>query len=93
MPPPISRHRLGLALIVVGLLTIVVSVVFVLESANGPGTGPKSFAQRRSYDQVKVEVHRTFPLALIAGLAGLGLAMAGARLRGRQSAPAEEGQA
>lgn len=74
------RRRLGLSLIVLGLLTIVVAVITVLELANGPGTGPKAFAQRRSYDQVKVEVQRSFPLALLVGLAGLGLAMAGARL-------------
>jgi len=77
---PASRRRAGRALIAVGLLTIVVAVLFVLEAANGPGTGPKTFAQRRSYDQVKVEVHRTFPYALLAGLAGLGVTIAGARL-------------
>ncbi|HEX6883119.1 MAG TPA: hypothetical protein VF530_07035 [Planctomycetota bacterium] len=89
MSPP-SRRRLGLSLLIGGILTIVVAVLFVLESANGPGTGPKTFAQRRSYDQVKVEVHRTYPLALIAALAGLGLAMAGARVLGA-SAPREPG--
>jgi ABC-type Fe3+ transport system permease subunit len=75
-----ARKRLGRALIVLGLVTIVVAVLVVLETANGPGTGPKAFAERRSYDQVKVEVHRTFPYALVAGVLGLGLALAGARL-------------
>lgn len=77
------KHRKGLGsgLIVVGLATILGAVVWVLEDANGPGTGPKSFAERRSYDQVKESVHRTFPLAFAVGLAGLGLTMAGARLR------------
>ena len=79
-----ARRRLGIALVVLGLVTIVGSVLVVLEIANGPGTGPKSFAQRRSYDQVKVEVQRVFPVALLVGLGGLGLAMAGARLARRE---------
>jgi ABC-type Fe3+ transport system permease subunit len=84
--PP--RRRLGQILIGVGLLTIVVSVLAVLEIANGPGTGPKSFAQRRSYDQVKVDVQRSFPLGLLAGLGGLALTMAGARLARREEVQA-----
>jgi hypothetical protein len=80
--PPARHRRLGIALIVVGLLTIVVSVITVLEIANGPGTGPKSFAERRSYDQVKVAVQQSFPIAFVVGLGGLGLAMLGKRLIG-----------
>ena len=83
-----TRRRLGIALIVLGLVTIVGAVIAVLEIANGPGTGPKAFAQRRSYDQVKVEVHRVFPLAFVVGVCGLGLAMAGARLARREQTPA-----
>jgi hypothetical protein len=79
-----------LALLSGGLIVIVVSVLVVLESANGPGTGPKSFAQRRSYDQVKVEVHRTFPLALLGALAGLGLAIAGTRVLGSAAGCSED---
>ena len=79
-PTPSRRRRIGIALIVCGLLTIVVAVVTVLEIANGPGTGPKSFAERRSYDQVKVDVQRSFPLAFLVGLGGLGLALLGSRL-------------
>lgn len=75
-----ARRRLGIALIALGLLTIVVSVVVVLEVANGPGAGPRSFAARRGYDQVKADIHRSFPYGLLAGLAGLGLAMVGSRL-------------
>jgi len=81
------RRRLGIALIVGGILVIVASVIFVLESANGPGGGPTSFATRRGYDQVKVEVHRVFPYALLVGLAGLGLALYGGRLLEREEAP------
>jgi len=76
-----QHRRLGATLIAIGLATIIAAVLWVLEDANGPGTGPKSFAERRSYDQVKESVHRTFPPAFAIGLAGLGLAVAGARLR------------
>jgi hypothetical protein len=75
------RRGLGLGLIALGLALIAGAVLWVLEAANGPGSGPKTFAERRSYDQVKVAVHATFPYALPVGLAGLGLALLGARLR------------
>jgi hypothetical protein len=84
----VSRRRIGIALVVLGLVTIVGSVLVVLEIANGPGTGPKAFAQRRGYDQVKVDVQRSFPLALLVGVGGLGLAMAGARLARRDAVEA-----
>jgi hypothetical protein len=83
--PP--RRSLGIALVVGGILVIVGAVLFVLESANGPGGGPTSFAARRSYNQVKVEVHRVFPYALLVGLAGLGLALYGGRLLERGKNP------
>ncbi len=75
-----GRRKLGTALIVLGLGTILGAVLWVLEVANGPGTGPKTFAQRRGYDQVKKSVHQTFPLAFPIGLGGLALTMLGARL-------------
>lgn len=81
---PARRRKVGLALVSIGLVIIVGAVIAVLEVANGPGTGPKAFAERRSYDQVKVEVHRSFPLAFAVGVAGLGLAMLGARLARRE---------
>jgi hypothetical protein len=74
------RRKVGRLLIVSGLLTIFVSVIYVLEDANGPGTGPKTFAQRRSYNQVKESVQSTFPIAFLFAIGGLGLTMAGARL-------------
>ena len=77
------RRRLGIALIVVGLSTILGAVLYVVEVANGPGTGPTAFAERRSYDQVKESVHGTFPVALLFGLAGLGLAIGGRALSRR----------
>ena len=75
-----ARRRVGQVLIGLGIVTILVSVIYVLEVANGPGTGPKAFAQRRGYDQVKQSVHQTFPLAFAYGLVGLGVTMLGARL-------------
>lgn len=83
-----ARRRLGIALVVLGLVTIVGAVLVVLEIANGPGTGPKAFAQRRSYDQVKVDVQRSFPIAFLVGVGGLGLTMVGARLARREETPA-----
>ena len=80
LPPSPRRRRLGIALLVFGLLVIVGAVLTVLEIANGPGTGPKTFAQSRGYDQVKRDVQRSFPLAFLVGLGGLGLAMWGARI-------------
>jgi hypothetical protein len=80
VPPRASHPRLAYGLIATGLLVIVVAVLFVLETANGPGAGPRSFAQRRGYDQVKVEVHRVFPFALLGALGGLALALYGGRL-------------
>ena len=77
------RRTLGIVLVVLGLLVIVVSVITVLEVANGPGTGPKTFAERRSYDQVKEAVHRVFPLAFLVGLGGLGIALLGQRVLSR----------
>ena len=79
--PDAKRRKLGRALVVFGLVVIVASVIYVLEAANGPGTGPKTFAQRRSYNQVKESVHATYPLAFLIALSGLGLTMAGARMQ------------
>ena len=77
---PAKHPKLGRAMVVFGLVVIVASVIYVLEAANGPGTGPKSFAQRRSYNQVKESVHATYPLAFLFALSGLGITMAGSRL-------------
>jgi len=82
-----TRRRTGIALIVLGLLTIVGAVITVLQIAEGPGPWPRTFATRRSYDQVKVDVQRTFPLAFVVGVGGLGLAMLGARLARKDGDP------
>ena len=74
-----SQRQRGIALIVVGVLIIIGSVLYVLEVANGPGSGPKTFAERRSYNQVKQAVHGAFPLSLTVALGGLGLCILGSR--------------
>ena len=79
-----TRRRLGRSLIALGLLVIVVAVIWVLEVANGPGTGPKTFAERRSYDQVKEALHGVFPQAFAVGRCGLGIALLGGRFATRE---------
>ena len=60
-------------------------MIYVLEEANGPGTGPKTFATRRSYDTVKESVHETFPTAFGVALIGLAISYAGTRVAGRRA--------
>ena len=73
----------GRTLVVLGLFVIACCVLYVLEAANGPGMGPTRFEERRSYNQVKVEVHRTFPTAFGVALGGLALALYGRRILDR----------
>ncbi len=83
---PRARRRAGALLIALGLALIVGAVLWVLEVANGPGHGPRTFAERRSYDQVKVALQGSFPRGLAVALGGLALALAGGRLRGSERA-------
>jgi hypothetical protein len=83
---PGQRRILGSTLIGLGIVTVLVAVIWVLEVANGPGTGPKTFAERRGYDRVKESVHETFPVAFTVGLGGLGLALLGGHLLRRGAA-------
>ena len=75
---PVARKRLGFVLVGLGLVVIVATVIWVLEVANGPGQ-PRSFAERRSYNQTKVAIHEIFPQAMGVALVGLGIAWAGSR--------------
>ncbi len=70
----------GWILIGVGLVVLVWAVLRVTSAAYG--TQPRhDFAQRRSYDMIKPVVHEVFPMALVQGLAGLALMIAGGRQR------------
>jgi hypothetical protein len=88
-PSPPARRRAGFALVGLGIVVILASVVYVLEMANGPGTGPKRFEERRTYDMVKESVHETFPMAFAIGIAGLGIAMCGGRLARPKRPPSD----
>ncbi len=79
---PSSTRRTRWSWWLTGLGGVVV-LVAVLRVANaGYGTSPKrEFAQRRSYDMVKRDVHKVLPGAIIQGLAGLGIVLLSARLR------------
>lgn len=66
-----------------GFVLILCGVFYLLEAANGPGMGPTTFAERRSYNQVKVALHESLPLGAGISLCGLALIMYGNRLRER----------
>ena len=73
---------LGWSMTALGLAMILACVLWV--SSAGYGTRVlRSFAERRSYDTVKRDVHAVMPYALPLGLAGLGLAIAGGAVRRR----------
>lgn len=77
------RRRLGTALVVLGLAGILWGVAHVLGAVGGPEQ--RDFAHRQTYDEVKPKVQGAMLGGLLRGLAGVGLAIAGARLR--RSAP------
>ena len=81
--PP--RSRLGLALIVVGLLMILWGVFHVLDAVGSPAQ--QDFAHRRTYVQVKQAVHGAFIGALLRALPGLALMLLGSHLRKPSSSP------
>jgi hypothetical protein len=66
---------------VLGLAAILWGVVHVLAASQGARTLRTRFEERRTYDQVKPDVQRALPGALLRALPGLGLALLGARLR------------
>lgn len=83
--PPRPRIDAGLVLIAIGILGILWGVFHVLDAAYGPGGPPRTFAERRSYDMVKVDVHRAFFGGLLRAFGGLALVGIGGRLRARRT--------
>lgn len=84
-----ATKQLGIGLVALGLLVIFVTVIWVLEVANGPGQ-PRTFAERRSYNQTKVAIHGVFPQAMAIALGGLGIAYVGSRLMSQANGPTDE---
>ncbi len=76
------RLDLGLAVCGLGLGLILWGVSGVLAAAYGPEP-PRNFAERRSYDQVKPDVHAAFPTAMVRALSGVLVVGLGARMRRR----------
>jgi hypothetical protein len=73
------RRRLGTLLVVLGLAGILWGVAHVLGAVGEPEQ--RDFAHRQTYDEVKPLVHGALFGGMLRGLAGLGLALLGARLR------------
>jgi hypothetical protein len=68
-----------------GVLALVVFTLMVADA--GYGSDPhREFAQRRSYNMVKRDVHRSLPRALPVALVGGVLLVLAARLRRRAAA-------
>ena len=82
-PADLRRTRLGWVLSAIGA-ALILAAVLELTSA-GYGTHVlRTFAERRSYDMVKRDVHRAFPRAAVTAALGGGFLFAGARLRARR---------
>jgi len=79
-PDPRRRRRraVGIALIVLGVLTILAGVEYVLLQVDGRMV--HEFAERTTYRQAKTAIHRAYPIGLLIALAGLAIALAGGRL-------------
>lgn len=76
---PRPHRRLGVGLMVVGGALLVWAILTI--SSAGYGTSVRSeFSNRRPYDQIKAEVHRAVPKALLRALLGGLLVFQGRRL-------------
>jgi hypothetical protein len=77
-----TRERAGWVAIGLGAVLLLVAVLYL--SAAGHGTRTlHDFAERRSYDMVKRDVHRALPRAVTIAAAGGLLIALGRRLRRR----------
>jgi hypothetical protein len=83
-----SRERWGWAVSALGLLVMLVGVLHLTNATIG---GPiHEFKDRRTYVEVKTAAHAAFPLTLLLGLGGLGIAVLGGRLRASSRRPAPD---
>jgi hypothetical protein len=73
------RVRWGWVLSALGLLLMLAGVLYLTSSAIGGRVG--SFADRRTYNQVKTAAQHAWPASMLIALSGLGLMIAGSRLR------------
>ena len=73
------RTRWGWVLSALGLCLVLAGVLHLTSSAIGGRVG--SFAERRTYNQVKTAAQHAWPSAMLIALSGLGLMIAGSRLR------------
>ena len=83
MERPRHARRWGWALSAIGLAVILWAVLRVTSAAYGTSVRHE-VAERRSYDQIKVDVHAVFPWALAQGLLGLGLLLVGGKFRSHE---------
>jgi len=67
---------------VVGLLVLLSGVFYFTGSTVGGRVS--RFEDRRPYNEVKRNAHRTFPMAASLGIGGLALMILGSRLRSKE---------
>jgi hypothetical protein len=83
-PPALpGRSPLGWILTGLGILLILVGVLEITSAGYGTHV-LREFAERRSYDMVKRDLHRALPRAALTAVLGGGLLFAGSRARVRQ---------
>ena len=78
--PPTRDPRPGWFVTAFGIALIIWATLSI--AGAGYGSRPKlNFAERRSYDMVKRDVHRAFPLSMLKAATGLALIFVGAKMR------------
>lgn len=75
------KRAFGLAWILFGLGVIAVAVLQVAMAVEADRPVSEGHVVRISYDESKRTMHRLFPFAFVQGVAGVALALYGARLR------------
>lgn len=83
--PDPRRARWSWLLSALGLLVMLAGVLYLTSSAIGGRVS--SFADRRTYTQVKTAAHRAWLPSMLIAFSGLGLMIAGSRLRTPRERP------